>query len=142
MTDNIPRAARKPKRAWISEATMELLEHRKALAEAGLMEDARGMANMIKKAAREDKEEWIKGRLEEKFWDPIKEVTKKPSPQVVALKRGKEWGNEGQEGGPHRCMQTTKPRNNGGRRRISEKKGRRCRTRDGAMPQSAGDREL
>ena len=30
--------------------------------------------------------EWVKKGLAEKFWDPIKEVTRNKSPQVVALK--------------------------------------------------------
>ena len=134
MKDNIPRAAKKPKRAWISEATMELLEHGKALAEAGLMEDARGMDKMIKKAAREDKEEWIKGRLEEKFWDPIKEVTKKPSPQVVALKRGKGWGNDGAEGGAAEVYAEHLAQEQWEQEEEEVEEGRRCRTRAGAPP--------
>ena len=45
---------------------------------------------MIKNEARADKERWIKKRLGGTSWDPIKEVSRKASPQVVALRRGGE----------------------------------------------------
>ena len=65
-----------------------MIEHRKALAERGLIKEAQDLDKMIKRSARDDKEEWIKGRLEDKFWEPIKEFSRSMAPQVVALKRG------------------------------------------------------
>ena len=37
MEEHVPKMPQKPKRAWISADAMELVEHRKALAEAGLI---------------------------------------------------------------------------------------------------------
>ena len=93
MEATIPVAQKKPKRVWIGAETMEMLEHRKAFIEAGMVTEAQDMDKLIKKSAREDKEQWIKARLEDKFWDPIKEVTRKMNPQAVALKRKR--GGEG-----------------------------------------------
>ena len=41
--EHVPKMPQKPKRAWITAETMELVEHRKALAASGLIEDARGI---------------------------------------------------------------------------------------------------
>ena len=97
LKNNVPEAAKKAKRAWLTANTMELVEHRKALAEAGLIEDARNLDKMVKASAREDKKEWVEQGLKDKFWEPIKAITRKSSPQVVTLKdpTGPEQGATG-----------------------------------------------
>ena len=106
MEDFVPKQPRKARRPWITEPTLELIEHRKALAGAGLIEDARGIDKMIRAAAREDKRNWIIAGLEIKFWDPIKEVTRKPQPRVVALVPAKGGGKEAQSMGSQKPAQT------------------------------------
>ena len=91
MEAHVTEAPKRPRRVWISQETMEMLEHRKALAQAGLVAEAQALDKDIRKAAKEDKAAWVERRLGENFWDPIKEVTRKPSPSVVALaRRGKD----------------------------------------------------
>ena len=48
----VPIAPKKPRRAWISEGTMELLEYRKSLAEAGLLKDMGELDNVTKIVAK------------------------------------------------------------------------------------------
>ena len=86
MEEHVPKLPKQARRAWITAETMELVEHRRALASHGLMEDARAMGKMIKANARDDKHRWLRERMAEKFWDPIKEATRKPQPKVVTLK--------------------------------------------------------
>ena len=57
---------------------MELVEHRKALAEAGLIEDARHVDKMVKANAREDKHEWVEKGLNDTFWEPSKRLPDNP----------------------------------------------------------------
>ena len=83
-----PPRPNKARRAWITYSTMELLAHRKALLEEGLLADARGLGKLIRANARQDKQTWLESRLEENFWDPVKELTHKSSPQVATLKKG------------------------------------------------------
>ena len=69
MERHIPKAPKRPKRACVSQGTLELIEHRKALAEAGLIEDMRDLGKMIKAAARADKVQWIGEGLKEQCWN-------------------------------------------------------------------------
>ena len=86
MERHVPEAAKKPRRVWISAETMEMLEHRKALAAAGLVGDAQALDKDIRKAAKEDKKLWLTERLKDAFWDPIKEATRGAPSRVVSLK--------------------------------------------------------
>ena len=81
------------------------MEHRKAFIEAGMVAEAQDMDKLTKTAAREDKEQWIKTRLEDKFWEPINEVTRNVSPQAVALNRKQGVGKGGEI--PPRCSPST-----------------------------------
>ena len=96
MAEVIPKAPKKAKRPWITADTMELIEHRKCLAELGLVGDARSLDKLIRERARVDKQKWIEEGLKIKFWDPIKSLTGKPNRQAVAMKKvgdnGTEWG--------------------------------------------------
>ena len=70
MEANAPHKPRRAKRAWITEETLEMVEHRRALAAAGLIGDARALDKLIKAGAREDKRAWIERGLQEKCWEP------------------------------------------------------------------------
>ena len=98
MADCVPKAPKRARRAWITEETLEMVEHRKALAGQGLILDARALDKMIRARAREDKLAWITRGLEEKFWEPIKECTRKQKPRVVTLRA--QGGGDGQEPAP------------------------------------------
>ena len=86
MKECVPEKVRKPRRPWITPETMELVEHRKALAAAGFLLEARELDKAVKACAREDKRHWIERGLEESFWDPIREMSRKRPPQVVSLR--------------------------------------------------------
>ena len=92
MEANVPHKPMKARRAWITADTFELLEHRRALAAEGLVADARAIDKMIRASAKEDKRAWIEKGLAEKFWEPIKEATRKPQTRPVALKDTLESG--------------------------------------------------
>ena len=53
-----PERPKKPRRVWNSQDALEIIEHRKALVEGGVIEEARGLGKMIKQAAREDNTQW------------------------------------------------------------------------------------
>ena len=110
MEEHVPQMPKQTRRAWITSDTMELVQHRRALAAHGLLEDARAMDKMIKANARDDKHRWLRERMAEQFWDPIKEATRKPQPRVATLK-GKEHG--GPPSPRHRYTQTIWERSNG-----------------------------
>ena len=81
-----------PKKEWISEETLSMLEHRRELIAAGLTQTARELDKDIKAAAREDRVKWMEGKMTGNFWDPVKMLTKPRAPKVVALSRNKGEG--------------------------------------------------
>ena len=81
-----------PKKEWISEETLNMLEHRRELIEAGLTQTARELDKDIKAAAREDRVKWLEGKITDNFWDPVKMLTKPRAQKVVALTRDKGHG--------------------------------------------------
>ena len=109
MEENVPEQARRARRPWISQDTLELIEHRKALAAAGMARGARDIDKMVRASATEDKRLWVKRGLELKFWEPIKETTRKPQPKLVTLKNGDTaaGGGPGSSAPRRKSMRTT-----------------------------------
>ena len=87
-----------PKKEWISEETLNMLEHRRALIEAGLTQTARELDKDIRQSARSDRVRWLEGKMADNFWDPVKMLTKPRAPRVVALTR--ETGQGGVDSNP------------------------------------------
>ena len=52
MAECIPKAPERAQRPWISVVTFEMIQHRRHLAEAGLVKDARAMGKAIRGNAR------------------------------------------------------------------------------------------
>ena len=91
LVEEIGRERAKPRKEWISEGTLEMIEHRKCLVEVGLLSDARALDKDIKASAKLDRRNWIEEGLSERFWDPIKKVTRRRAPGVAALYEGGDW---------------------------------------------------
>jgi len=85
MQDHVPRQERRAKRPRISTHTLELIEHRRALAEAGAIKDARELDVMVKQSAREDRTRWIDEGLQINFWEPIRALRRGRRTQTVLL---------------------------------------------------------
>eukprot|EP00969_Alexandrium_andersonii_P057902 2550957-Alexandrium_andersonii.AAC.1 len=75
----------RPKRPWIRAGTLELLDQRAALCSQGLYRDADALNNLIKRSARKDRKEWVNEGLQEKYWDPVKLLSKARPPKAVTL---------------------------------------------------------
>ena len=85
---NIDRHTAKKQREWISEDTLAMIEHRRTLGEAGLLADARGALQGHKGTGHTGQGKWVEEGLQEKFWEPIKSMTRKKAPHAVRLAEG------------------------------------------------------
>jgi len=62
-----PEQGQRPKRPWISQGTSELIEHRVALWNTGLLRDARELEKLVKHSARADRARWVNEGLQDQF---------------------------------------------------------------------------
>eukprot|EP00969_Alexandrium_andersonii_P064384 2836023-Alexandrium_andersonii.AAC.1 len=74
-----------PKKPWIKEDTLELLEKRAELVRSGKPTEAEALNKPIKRSAKRNRRTWIEEGLEEKYWDPVKMLSRDRAPRVVHL---------------------------------------------------------
>ena len=83
---NIPKASSKPRKPWISQSTLDLLEERGRLRQQGDMVKVTEWNRDIRKAAKRDKRNWLDGQLQSGDWGPIGNLRKPFRTQVLSLR--------------------------------------------------------
>ena len=83
---NIPKASSKPRKPWISQSTLDLLEERGRLRQQGDMVKVTKLNRDIRKAAKRDKHNWLDGQLQSGDWGPIGNLRKPFRTQVLSLR--------------------------------------------------------
>eukprot|EP00969_Alexandrium_andersonii_P102521 4524852-Alexandrium_andersonii.AAC.1 len=75
-----------PKKPWIRQPTLDQLELRARLVQDGKYADADVLNKGIKKLARGDRKAWVQQGLEDRFWDPVRILSRPKARRVVSLK--------------------------------------------------------
>eukprot|EP00969_Alexandrium_andersonii_P314409 13889739-Alexandrium_andersonii.AAC.1 len=75
----------KPKRPWITDNTLQILEARAALCKQGKYKQAEALNKEVKASARADRRKWIQDGLQERYWDPVRILSRTRPPRVVRL---------------------------------------------------------
>ena len=83
---NIPKASSKPRKPWISQSTLDLLEEKGRLRQQGDMVKVTKLNRDIRKAAKRDKRNWLDGQLQSGDWGPIGNLRKPFRTQVLSLR--------------------------------------------------------
>ena len=84
---NIPKISSRPRKPWITQSTLDLLEERGRLRQQGDMTKVAELNRDIRKAAKRDKRNWLDGQLQTGDWGPITNLRKPFRTQVLALRR-------------------------------------------------------
>ena len=83
---HVPKIVFKPKKPWISEDTLQLIEQRGRLRVQGDMEAVAKLNRDIRKAAKQDKRTWLDEQLQTGDWGPVTNLRKPFRQQVLTLR--------------------------------------------------------
>jgi len=81
----MPEQPNGPRKPWVSQAAMEFMACRRALAAEGHAEQAKEMDKMVRAQVREDRANWIANGLRTKLLEPLRTLKRKKAPEAVAL---------------------------------------------------------
>lgn len=82
---HIPKHVHKPRKEWISPATLKLIAARGEAWNGGDLEAVERLNKTIKKSARQDKKAWLNSQLAEADWDPIRRLKTPFQSRLVRL---------------------------------------------------------